>query len=252
MDTRILYHYAEFQRLGNLEKRQLLNELVKERLGIGCEVRIYRILTRLTFQTLRKKYEVSFAFTKDEIALAEILKELCLPPTTCHHWYYTTFEKIQPMQALKSECSACSFDNLCEHAISKEIMDKIEHKYEYRLVSRRLQQILVKIELFKDKLQGNWTDDEIRISLRRLVEKDYYRKNVKLIEKDDLVIQALQKSKIRAMTALKWFYAIKNSPELLKLAQQNKIMPDEVIEKSIINLKKDVEEDIHANCNVCQ
>ncbi|MEM4264104.1 MAG: hypothetical protein QW666_04410 [Candidatus Woesearchaeota archaeon] len=252
MDTKILYHYAQFQKLGNLEKRELLNKLVKERLGIGCEVRIYRILTRLTFQTLRKRYEIRFAFTKDEITLAEILNELCLPPSTCHHWYYSTFEKIQPIQSLKSECSACSFGKICEYTVPKEIMDKITNKYEYRLVSRRLQQILVKIELFKNNLQGSWTDDEIRICLRRIVEKDYYRQHIELTEKDDLIVQALKKSNIKAITALKWFYAIKNSPELLKTAQQNKIAPDEVFEKSMINLKKDLRGDTYANFNVCE
>ena len=251
METEILYYYAKFRKMSNLEKRQLLNKLITERLGIGCEVRIYKILTRLTFQTLRKKYECIFAFTKDEQNLAKILKELDLAPSTCHHWYYSTFEKIKPIQSLKSECPSCSLKQICEYTIPEEITNKIKNKYEYNLVSKRLYHILVKIELFRNEIEGEWTDEEIRICLRRFVEKSYYRKNVDLPKRADLISKALKKRKIKAMTALKWFYVLKNSPELLKKAQNNEIAPDEVFDKSMIKLKNELRGDIYANRNVC-
>ncbi|MBW2972796.1 hypothetical protein KY346_00205 [Candidatus Woesearchaeota archaeon] len=251
METKMLYYYAKFQKMSDIEKRQLFNKLVKERLRIECEARIHKILTRLTFQTLRKKHGENFTFTKDEQKLAEIFKELNLSPSTCHKWYYSTFEKIKPIQTLKSECSACSIKHLCEHTVPKELIEKINNKYEYELVTKRLQQILVKIELFRNELNNTWTEEEIRTCLRRLVEKDYYRKEIELPNKAGDIITALKKRKIKAMTALKWFYVIKNSPELLKKAQQNEIMSDEVFDKSMIKLKNELRGDIHANINVC-
>lgn len=252
METKILYYYAKFRKLDNISKRHLLNTLVKEKLGINCEVRMYRVLTRLTFQTLRKKYEEKFDWTKDEKKLSKVLKEFELAPQTCHHWYYSTFEKIKSLQPLKAECSSCSFNELCEYTVPDEIMEKINNKYDYLLVTKRLQKILVKIELFKDKLKGNWTDEETRICLRRLVEKDYFKDNISLPKNSNLIVNALKKRNIKSITALKWFYVLKNSPKLLKKAQQNEIMPDEVFDKGMIDLKEDIRGDTHANLDVCK
>jgi len=64
-----LLTWSAFSKLSSLEKRRLLTELIGEKLGIRCEARIYRVLTRLTFQTLRKKYELSYEFTNDEVSI---------------------------------------------------------------------------------------------------------------------------------------------------------------------------------------
>ena len=54
MDTQILYYWAQFHKLNNLQKRELFTKLISEKLNINCEAHIYRTLTRFTFQSLRK------------------------------------------------------------------------------------------------------------------------------------------------------------------------------------------------------
>ena len=57
----------------------------------------------------------------------------------------------------------------------------------------------------------------------------------------DLTIQKiLEERKIGIMTVLKWFYLLKNHPELLKKAQKTDIEPDEVFVQSMNSLKQDL------------
>lgn len=60
MKTELLFQWAKFHNMDYLEKRELFSQLINEQLQIRCEARIHRVLTRFTFQTLRKKYGEMF------------------------------------------------------------------------------------------------------------------------------------------------------------------------------------------------
>jgi len=248
MDTRLLYQFAQFSKMGNLEKRDLFTNLVKEHLDFRCEARIYRVLTRLTFQTLRKKYEEVFHFTEDDKRLDILMQELAFSPSTVLAWYYTTVKK-NPLRLEKNECRGLTTGNICECCISDEVRKRLESNYEYRLASKRLYQIMVRVEVFKGALAKEGillNDDELRLSLRRICEHEYYLNRFKrrtryhLRDVDRVVQQALAKIKLRPITPLKWLYLVKHHPELVKKAQQGEIAPDEIFVHSMQVLKNDV------------
>ena len=247
MDTQLLYHWAKFHKMNDLEKRELLTTLIAERLSIRCEARIYRVLTRLSFQSLRKKYEAPHAFTPDEELFSSLLTELGLSPSTSLKWYWITRKKV-PLKLQKGECSNLSTANICECSIEESVKEQIKNNYEYRLASKRLYQIIVKAELFKDSLvkEGLFlSDDDLRKGLRRLVEQKYYstrfvrRTRFHLNDKDLKLSALLQRKGITAICVLRWLYLIKHHPELVRQAQQGKIQPDEIFEKPMLALRDD-------------
>ena len=144
--------------------------------------------------------------------------------------------------------------SICECSISSTVKERLEKDYELRLASKRLHQTIIKAELFKEELcKANIFLDNAEIckSLRRLVEKDYYRQTVEIHAEDLVVKEVLQKKGIKAITALKWFYLLRHHPELLKEVYKNKISPDDVFVQSGIKLMKDVRGGIYAtDCNV--
>ena len=253
MDTQILYYWAQFHNLNNLQKRELFSKLISERLKINCEAHIYRILTRFTFQTLRKKYEEAYKFTQAEQSFDILMKELAISPSTVNNWYYVTIKKY-PLKLVTNECAHLPAGNICECSISEDIKKQLESNYELRLASKRIYQTIVKAELFKEELsKENLFLDNVEIckSLRRLVEHDYYRKTVKL-HAEELAIKAiLEKKGIKSITVLKWFYLLKEQRELLKDVYQGKIQPDDIFVQSGIKLVKDVRGGNNAaDCNV--
>ncbi len=249
MGTQLLYYYAQFNRMGNLEKRQLFTKLVGERLSFRCEARVYRVLTRLTFQTLRKKYEEVFHFTEDDKRLDVLMQNLELSPSTVLAWYYTTVRK-HPLHLVANECKGLTTGNLCECCISDDVRKKLENNYEYRLASKRLYQIIVRIEVFKGVLAKEnvlINDEELRLSLRRICEHEYYPNRFKrrtryhLRDVDRKIQQVLAKIKLRPITPLRWLYLIKHHPELIKQAQQGKLAPDDIFVHPMQVLKNDIQ-----------
>mgnify|MGYP001586802839 CR=1 FL=1 len=255
MDTQILYYWAQFHNLNNLQKRELFSRLISERLNINCEAHIYRILTRFTFQTLRKKYGETYQFTQAEQSFNLLLKELTLYPSTVHNWYYTTIQK-QPLKLVKNECATVSTGSICECCISEDVKKQLDHNYELRLASKRIYQTIIKAELFKEELcKGKvFLDDvEIRRILRRLVEYTYYKKGKEHFFEDiEVIIQkVLQKKEVKPITVLKWFYLLQHHPELLKEVHQNKISPDDIFVQSGVKMMKEIRGGIYAtDCNV--
>jgi len=249
MDTQLLYQFAKFHKMDNLEKRQLFTTLAGERLGVLCEARIYRVLTRLTFQTLRKKYEEVFHFTEDDKRFDVLMRELALSPSTVLAWYYTTVRK-NPLLLEKNECKGLTTGNICECCINDEVRKSLENNYEYRLASKRLYQIMVRVEVFKGVLAKEGiliNDDELRLSLRRICEQEYYlhryykrRTRFHLRDTDRKIQQVLVKIKLRPITPLKWFYLLKHHPELVRKAQQGEIAPDDIFVHPMQVLKNDI------------
>lgn len=252
MDTKILYYWAQFHNMNNLQKRELFTKLISEKLNIGCEAHIYRLLTRFTFQSMRKKYGEKYKFTQAEKKVEALMKELLLSSSTVHNWYYATIGK-HPLTLVENECANLPTGNICECCLSENVRKKLKNNYELRLASKRLYQIIVKAELFKEELckDAFLDNDTISKSLRRLVERDYYRKTVKINAEDIVVEKTLRKRGIKPITALKWFYLLKNHPELLKKAYQDKISSDDIFEQSGIKMMKDLGGDINAtDCHV--
>ncbi|GEM_PF-2817281 len=242
MNTQILYYWAQFHNLDTVQKRELFTTLISERLDISCEAHIYRILTRFTFQTLRKKYEEAYQFTQAEQSFDLLMKELVLSPSTVNNWYYATIKKY-PLKLVTNECANLPAGNICECSISEDIKKQLETNYELRLASKRIYQTIIKAELFKEELcKANVFLNNVEIcrSLRRLVEQDYYRKTVMLHAEDLTIKEILEKRGIKSITVLKWFYLLKEQRELLKDVYQGKIQPDDIFVQSGIKLVKDV------------
>mgnify|MGYP001589638451 CR=1 FL=1 len=240
MNTQILYYWAQFHNLDTVQKRELFTALISERLNINCEAHIYRILTRFTFQSLRKKYGETYNFTPAEKRFDGLMEELSLIPSTVHNWYYTTINK-HPLRLVRDECATLPTASICECSINI-VKERLEKDYELRLASKRLYQTIIKGELFKEELckekvfLGNV---ELCKSLRRLVENDYYRKNV-MLHAEDLTIKAiLQRKGIKSITVLKWFYLLRHHHELLKEVYQEKISPDDIFVQSGIKMIKE-------------
>ena len=144
METQLLYSWAKFHSLTYLEKRQLVSQLIAEKLNIHCEARIYRILTRLTFQTLQKKYGENHQFTADERRFQGLLAELELPASTVLNWYYST-ARSNPFYLQQHECKDILTGQICECTISPEVREKLKDNYEFKLASKRLYQIMESI-----------------------------------------------------------------------------------------------------------
>ena|SRR3989338_8736676 len=257
METQLLYSWAKFHSLTYLEKRQLVSQLIAEKLNIHCEARIYRILTRLTFQTLQKKYGENHQFTADERRFQGLLAELELPASTVLNWYYST-ARSNPFYLQQHECKDILTGQICECTISPEVREKLKDNYEFKLASKRLYQIMVRLELFKElliKKEIHVTDDELRLSLRGIVEYDYYlerRKKPYVLKEIDLALQKiLQERGIRAITVLRWLYLLRHHPELLRKVYQGEINPDDIFDKSALLLAKSLRGDIDGNSNVC-
>lgn len=252
METQWLFGWANVQKGGILGKRELFNALLAERLSIRCEARIWRVLTRLTYQSLRKKYELRYEFTRDEKRMGSLLQELGLSPSTCFAWYYRTFEK-HPLKLVKDECRDDQTGAICDCSLDEVVREQITQNYEYKLASKRLYQVIVKVELFKRALVRadiRLDDEEICKGLRRLVEEKYYKHQYKRrtmfhLRKCDLLVQkVLDKRNIGAMAVLKWFYLLLKHPELLRKAQHNLIAPDEMFKEAMDMMKEDIHKDI--------
>lgn len=252
MNTQVLFQWAKFHKMSYLEKRQLFSQLISEQLQIRCEARIYRVLTRFTFQTLQKKHGERYQYTKDEQEFSSFLNKLGFSPSTILNWYYDTI-KEKPLHLEVNECSSITTGNICECCISKDVRERLKKNYEFQLASKRLYQILVRIELFKDALEKEklfFSDDELRIRLRRVVEFDYYQKRRKKpykLEGDDLRLKEfLDKRKVKAISILRWCYLLRDHPELMKQVHDGRIEPDEVFNKCSEKLRGD----LYANRNV--
>jgi len=257
MDTQLLSTWARFHKMSNLEKRKLFSGLVVERLGRRCEAHIYRVLTRLTFQTLRRKYELQFRLSGQDALFDGLLQELCLSPSTALHWYYSTLKEL-PLKLEKGECADLPTGTICECCLSDGVRKRLAESYDLRLASKRLYQVIVKSELFREELLKNnllLGDAELCQSLRRIVEQDYYAQHRKssyvLGDLEVKLNSMLVKRGIRAITVLKWFYLLRHHPELLAKASSGEISPDEIFEKSAQLLMKDLRGDTYADCNVC-
>ncbi len=259
MDTQMLYYWAKFHNMNNIQKRELFSKLIAEQLGIHCEAQIYRVVTRLSFQSLRRKHGELYKLTADEQSFDKLLQELSLSTSTVMNWYHSTL-KTNPLKLKKNECAEKSIGCICECCISDEVRERLENNYEFKLVSKRLYQVTVKAELFKQNLVEEnifLSDVELRRSLRRIVEQDYYKDRYKkrtkrCLKEQELTVQkVLSKIGLKAMTVLKWFYLLRHHPELLKKVYSGEINPEEVFVKTGQKMIKEMRGGQYADGNVC-
>jgi hypothetical protein len=186
-----------------------------------------------------------------------LLQELCLSPSTALHWYYSTLKEL-PLKLEKGECADLLTGSICECCLSDGVRKRLAESYDLRLASKRLYQVIVKTELFREELLKDnlvLSDEQLCQSLRRIVEQDYYAQHHKrsyaLGEVEVRLNSLLVKRGIRAITVLKWFYLLRHHPELLAKAGSGEISPDEIFEKSAQRLMEDLRGDTYADCNVC-
>jgi len=242
MDTKILKWWAKFKKLSYLDKRKIFTQLVSEETSINCEWKIFKILTRLTFKRYKDLHKIPHP---DDKHVQKLLDELSLSPSTVNNWYYSTRNKT-PLELRGDSCGGCRFSSFCDGSLDKNSYNNIKDKYGYDLLSKRLYQVLIKVEKFKGLLKTKASDADIRIVLRRLVQYDYNFKNTdEYSELETDLLNALGRMKYKPITALKWFYALINSKELMQMAIANKISPDEVIRRSMLNMKHELHDPIY-------
>jgi hypothetical protein len=253
METQLLSTWAKFHKMGNLQKRELFSNLTAERLNRRCEAHIYRVLTRLTFQSLRRKYEVQYRLSAQDALFDGLLYELGLSPSTALNWYYSTL-KERHLWLEKGECADLPTGSICECCLSDAVRKRLAESYDLRLVSKRLYQVIVKAELFREELLKKnlvLSDLELCQGLRRIVENDYYVKRHKrsyVLGEVEVKLSGLLVARgIRAITVLKWFYLLKHHPELLVRASTGEITPDDIFDKSSQILMKDLRGDENAD-----
>src|SRR3989344_5790942 len=229
MDTQLISSWATFDKLSYLEKRAYFRVLVAENLYIQCEARLYRVLTRLTFQSLRRKNELHYQLTKDEELLDNLLQKIGLSASTCNNWFYSTL-KQKPLELVENDCKDNPTGAICDCCVDPSLREKLRQNYDFQLVSKRIYRTLVNVELFKAHLLKEkiiLSDDEIRKSLRRLVEEKYYsarhKNRLELRASDISLKEVLCERKIGAMAVLNWFYLLKNHPELLLKIRADKL-----------------------------
>ncbi|MDP2749891.1 MAG: hypothetical protein Q8O89_03605, partial [Nanoarchaeota archaeon] len=204
METSTLRQWAKFQKLSYAEKRKMFSKLVSDDCKINCEWKTFRILVRLTFSRYNDLHKIPHP---EDRLVKKFINELELSPSTVVNWYYTTKKEFQHNS---DTCDNCRFNAMCEGNKDSNY-NQIRDKYGYDLISKRLYQILTKTEKFKGLMNESLSDAEIRLALRRLVDQDYYHRK-KTCSKEELICrEASEKMKIKPITALKWFYAIKDS-----------------------------------------
>lgn len=238
-ETLLFELWAKFHNMSQLEKRRLLTKYLAEKTGITCEIRLYRSITRLSFQTYKKKLG---KLLQDDLAVESVLKDLKLNAQTAMTWYLYTKDKV-PFKPETAECNECPLNGLCEYSIPKELWQGIKDKYGYLLVSRRMQHVLIKKERFKaafNKKTGISDDGEIRRLLRRAMEKKHYNQNLKLTPLDEKMAETLKEENIGPVAVIKWFYIIKNAQKNLEKAAKNQIEPDEAESLGIEELREDI------------
>jgi hypothetical protein len=237
MDVQILRWWAKFQKLGYLDKRRIFSQIVSEETGISCEWKIYRILTRLTFKRYKDLHKIPYP---DDKFVQKLLDELCLSPSTVNNWYYDTIDKVAFEQKCE-KCESCRFTHTCNGSLDKKSYTNIVKKYEFKLMSNRLYQILIKVDKFKGLLCEEIEDPELMLILRRLMQYEYYtKKEVVHSQRELAVLEALNKMSAKSGTVLRWFYVLKHSKELVEMAKANQISPNEVVKRCMKSMKHDL------------
>ena len=239
MDTQILRWWAKFQKLGYLDKRRIFSQIVSEETGINCEWKIYRVLTRLTFKRYKDIHKIPHPEDK---FVQKLLDELCLSPSTVNNWYYGTLDKTAFEHGCE-KCESCRFNHTCDGSLDKKAYTNIVKKYEFKLISNRLYQILIKVDKFKGLLSEEMEDSELRLVLRRIMQYEYYTKKEAVYSQRELVvIEALKKMSAKSGTVLRWFYVLKHSKELMEMAKANQISPNEVVKRCMNSMKHDLKD----------
>lgn len=237
MDTQILKWWAKFHKLSYVEKRKIFSQLISDECSINCEWRIYRILTRLTFKRYNDIHKIPHP---EDRLVQKFIDELDLSPSTAHKWYYGT-RKEKDYEQKCDNCKNCRFASTCDGNMDEDSYNSINNKYEYGLISRRLYQIITKTEKFKGLLKEEIEDSELRLILRRLMQYQYYSKKEIVHTPQELsVLEVLKTMSVKPVTVLKWLYVVKDSPELMSLAKENKISPNEVINRCMNTLRNDL------------
>lgn len=242
----LIHSWVKFNNMSYLDKRAYFRKLVADTFNIKCEARLYRALTRLTFQSLRRQHELRYQFTSDEEKLDGLLRTIGLRSSTCNNWFYSTLHQ-KSLELVPYDCKDKSIGVTCDCCVDSSVRDKLKANYDLQLVSKRIYRTLVKIELFKAHIQKSdicLSDDEIRKSLRRLVEKQYYQKRHKtppeLQTCDEVVKTVLVERKIGAMAVLKWFFLLKNHVRLLNDVRNNRLQPDELFVENMRTMRDDI------------
>ncbi len=244
METTKLIHWAEIQKGGAIKRRELSNELFKHKLDINCEWQLCQHLQRVSFRRGFRGRNCRPDLRDKEIE--EVCVELGLSPSTVYSWYYRTFNK-QPVKINESQCNNCRFNKVCEKKV--DIKHNVELPYTHKLVLRRLKQFIVKKDIFhkfvEDRI-GKISDDELRISLRRITETDYVKSNmnkeIKLTSKEIRIKEVIEEYGIKAVTAARYYYILKKPEILLEQTEQNEIQPEEVMRIAIEELSKKIYE----------
>lgn len=238
-DLKILEWWAKFHKMPYSEKRRLLTKYLAEKTGVSCEIRLYRSITRTSLQTFKEKLAKPL---QDDIIVRKALQEIGIAPTTAHHWYLSTKDSIA-LNADTSQCKSCPLNGLCEYSIPKNVWQKIQDKYSYLLAVKRLQHTLIKKELFKEALRKKTgiTDEEvIRKMLRRIMEKQYYRKNIELTSQESIVLEVLEERNVGVVAVIKWFYKVKDAEQKLAAAAGNVIDAEDIDVVGLEELRRDI------------
>ena len=93
-DVQILEWWAKFHQMPYERKRELLTNYLTQKTGIGCEIRLYRSITRVSMQTYKEKLG---KLLQDDIAVQKALQEIGISTNTALNWYIQT-KKRNPLK----------------------------------------------------------------------------------------------------------------------------------------------------------
>lgn len=237
-ETKLLEFWSKFHKMSYEKKRALLTEYLARKLGISCEVRLYRSITRVSLQTHKEKLG---KLLKDDIAVQQAFRELNLAPTTALNWYITTKSDIL-LKPNTTECKNCPLNGLCEYSLPTKFWKGIQDKYPNLLVSKRLQHVLIKKEKILEAITIKTSisdEDTVRKHLRRLIQKQYYDKNIELSRDQQKIVEVLKEQKIGAVAVIKWCYIINEAKENLTV-ENKQLLPEQIESIGLEKLRKDI------------
>ncbi len=238
----LIKYGLKFERLTFQERRDYFVNLVKRETGITCEYKLYEILIRLTYIKKMKGY-LAKRHKEDQI-VADFLEELDLNAERAMNWFVYTKDETD-FKINKKACENCIFGSVCELK-NKKLIDSVKDKYNCQLAIKRIKKLILKKETFHDFLKSkvNYSEGEIRKILRKLFIYYRYKLGITLNEKDRKIVALLEEYGIYYMTALKWFYLVKDLEVLFKEALEGNITYDDILDSGICSMRDDLKKDV--------
>ncbi len=237
-DLQILEWWAKFHNLPLERKRELLTKYLSKT-GVSCEVRLYRSITRVSMQTFKQKLG---RLLEDDLKVQGALKDIGINAMTAINWYIQTKPNV-PLKVETSQCATCPLNGLCEYSVSPTLWKNVKDKYGYLLMSKRMQHVLIKKERFIEavRLRMGLTDESvIQRLLRRVMEKQYYKKDLELTGEQQTIAEVLLEQKVTAIAVIKWFYIVKEAKQSLARVARNEMTPAKAELIGIESLGKDL------------